>query len=178
MNEGFKPQRELPVEPLGRGAFTPFGDVIETEGRTACPINQGMAHRYDQLATISLSAPEDKAAVSIFRAEPTSFPLTLALMERHPLGSQAFMPLQSQPFLVVVASDPLDWESYRAFAATGQQGVNYHPNIWHHPLIALDERRHFLVIDRVGLGTNLEECSVYQNVTIQSPYVDRSTFLD
>lgn len=169
---------ELLVEPLDQSTFAPFGDVIETKGRSFFAINQGLANRYDQLSAVALSDPQDKAVISIFRAEPTVFPLAVALMERHPFGSQAFMPLQSQSYLVVVAGNPLNADSYRAFAATGQQGVNYHSNIWHHPLIALDERGDFLVIDRLGHGRNLEECPVPCEPIIQNPIADCSTFSD
>ena len=78
-------------------------------------------------------------------------------MERHPLGSQAFLPLQDRPWLVLVAEDVADVASYRAFTATGLQGVNYARNVWHHPLLVLDADSRFLIIDRKGPGNNLEE---------------------
>ena len=78
-------------------------------------------------------------------------------MERHPLGSQLFYPLQDKPWLVVVCSDPQDPQSYRAFEAHGQQGVNYARNVWHHPLLVLEVESRFLIVDRVGPGNNLEE---------------------
>jgi len=79
------------------------------------------------------------------------------LMERHPLGSQAFIPLQDRPWLVLVAGDAHDVASYRAFTATGKQGVNYARNVWHHPLLVLDDDSRFLIVDRKGPGNNLEE---------------------
>ena len=78
-------------------------------------------------------------------------------MERHPLGSQIFFPLQDRPWLVLVAGDVHDFASYRAFTATGRQGVNYARNVWHHPLLVLDAESRFLIVDRKGPGNNLEE---------------------
>ena len=78
-------------------------------------------------------------------------------MERHPLGSQLFMPLSGAPWLVVVCTDPGVPSSYRAFAASGRQGVNYARNCWHHPLLVVADASPFIVIDRKGPGSNLEE---------------------
>jgi ureidoglycolate lyase len=78
-------------------------------------------------------------------------------MERHPLGSQLFFPLQDRPWLVLVCSDPLVTATYRAFEASGRQGVNYARNVWHHPLLVLTDEERFLVVDRKGEGNNLEE---------------------
>ena len=83
--------------------------------------------------------------------------MSIALMERHPLGSQMFVPLQQRPWLVLVCADPRDPASYRAFRASGVQGVNYARNVWHHPLLVLDRDSRFLVVDRAGPGNNLEE---------------------
>lgn len=153
---------EIRPRPLERSSFAGFGEVIEAAGDHALPINQGNAQRFDRLAAVSLSSPDDRAVINIFRAKPTTLPLRIRIMERHPLGSQAFMPLQRQPFLIVVADDPLDAMSYRAFVSNGRQGVNYGQNIWHHPLIALDERSDFLVIDRDGPGKNLVEIELHE----------------
>ena len=81
-------------------------------------------------------------------------------MERHPLGSQIFYPLQDRPWLVVVCGDPKDRTSFRAFSATGRQGINYARNAWHHPLLVLDAESRFLVVDRKGPGANLEEAQI------------------
>ena len=81
-------------------------------------------------------------------------------MERHPLGSQVFYPLQNEPWVVVVCGDPLQASTYRAFLASGRQGVNYRRNTWHHPLLALDDDSRFIVIDRLGTQPNLEEIDI------------------
>jgi ureidoglycolate lyase len=94
--------------------------------------------------------------VSIFTARPRPIPIEVRLMERHPLGSQLFAPMQDRPWLVLVCADPRDRASYRAFRASGAQGVNYARNVWHHPLLVLEPGL-FLVVDRAGPGHNLEE---------------------
>jgi ureidoglycolate lyase len=143
----------LTPQPLTRAAFTPFGEVVEIEGAQHFPINQGYAERYNDLARVDASATN----VSIVIAKPRPSPIRLDLMERHPLGSQIFYPLQDRPWLVVVCGNPSDPASFRAFAATGRQGVNYTRNVWHHPLLVVDTDSRFMVVDRKGKGGNLEE---------------------
>jgi ureidoglycolate lyase len=142
--------------PLTKSAFAPFGEVIETGGAAPIAINQGFAERFNDLAGIDVAAEGGAAAISIFTARPRPLPIRITLMERHPLGTQAFYPLQDQHWLVLVCHDPRDPESYHAFQASGRQGVNYASNAWHHPLLVLDDSR-FLIVDRKGPGKNLEE---------------------
>ncbi len=144
---------------LTAAAFAPFGEVIETEGSRHYPINGGFAERYHDLAGIDVVAGGGRALVSIFRGRPRPVPMRLTLMERHPLGSQAFVPLDDRDWFLVVsaAPDPCRPEGLRAFRAGGRQGVNYARGTWHHPLIVLEPGHEFLVIDRGGEGTNLEE---------------------
>ena len=147
----------LQVEPLTQAAFAPFGEVVEMDGSHHYPINQGFAERFNDLATVDASDGGGVTNVSLVAAKARSLPINLLLMERHPLGSQIFYPLQDRPWLVVVCGQPDDAASYKAFRATGRQGVNYAKGAWHHPLLALDEGSHFIVIDRKGPGVNLEE---------------------
>ena len=149
----------LPVEPLTRAAFAPFGDVVETDGARHFEINNGSTTRFHDLARVDVEAEGGHVLVNIFRARPLPMPLTVAMMEKHPLGSQAFVTLEAAPFLVVVAppGDRVAPEDLRAFLAEGGQGVNYAPGVWHHPVIALDREIDFLVIDRGGPGDNLAE---------------------
>jgi ureidoglycolate lyase len=158
---------KLDVEPLTRAAFAPFGDVIETEGAMHYPINEGTAERFHDLARIDVGNRGGRAVVSIFIGQPRPRPVTIRMMERHPLGSQAFIPLQSQQYLVVVGEGeaPLP-RSLRAFLAKGSQGVNYHRNVWHHPLLVLERESRFLVIDRSGDGENLEEATLSEPVCL------------
>ncbi|MBR0906984.1 ureidoglycolate lyase [Bradyrhizobium liaoningense] len=147
----------LSIEPLTRQAFAPFGDVVETEGLTPLSINQGYASRYNELANVDVGAEGGQINISLFVASVRPAPIALRLMERHPLGSQLFMPLNGGDWLVVVCTDPRAPSSYRAFAANGKQGVNYGRNCWHHPLLVLKDASSFLVVDRKGGGDNLEE---------------------
>ena len=147
----------LPIAPLTRDAFKPFGDVIEMEGSAHFTINQGFAERFNDLANVDVTMEGGMTNVSIFLGQPRPQPIAIKLMERHPLGCQIFMPLQDRPWLVLVAGDVHDFASYRAFIATGRQGVNYARNVWHHPLLVFDADSRFLIVDRKGPGNNLEE---------------------
>jgi ureidoglycolate lyase len=146
------------IEPLTPEAFAPFGQVIDIEGAKHFPINRGMTERYHDLARIELGGPDPRPLLSIARGKPYRLPLTLAMVERHPLGSQAFYPLSPRPFLVIVAPDQHGTPSTpRAFLTRPGQGINYAMNTWHGVLTPLDEEADFLIIDRGGEGNNLEE---------------------
>lgn len=142
----------ITLELLSPDAFAPFGQVIAADPATAVEINSGFTTRFHALATAELG--EGAAILSIFRGRPR--PLEIAMLERHPLGSQAFMPLNGQDWLVVVAEKPALC-ACRAFLCRGDQGVQYGRNVWHHPLLVLDQPQDFLVVDRAGDGDNLEE---------------------
>jgi ureidoglycolate lyase len=152
--------------PLTKSAFAPFGEVIETGGAVPVAINQGFAERFNDLTNIDVESENGVAAISIFTARPRPLPIAIKLMERHPLGTQAFYPLQDQPWLVLVCHEPQDPGSYHAFAASGRQGVNYARKTWHHPLLVLEDNR-FLVVDRKGPGKNLEEVWLPEGLGLQ-----------
>lgn len=146
-----RPRHFLPVAPLTAAAFAAYGDVIEaSEQATPRTINGGFALRYHDLAQVDVTNSGGRPAISIFRARPRAMPFQLQRMERHPLGSQAFMPLNARPFLVVVAPPGADLApgQIRCFRAAGHQGVNYARGAWHHPLIAITAQSDFLVVDR------------------------------
>jgi len=154
--------------------FERFGDVIETEGRESRWINEGTCRRFDGLAHVDVLEAGGRPLVSVFEAAPRELPLRIRSLERHPLSSQAFMPLQAQPFLIVVADDgtaPLG-ERIQAFVSSGRQGVNFRRNTWHHSLIALGQVSRFLVVDRGGAGENCEEAAVDTDVVVDSAVVD------
>ncbi|MEM6850364.1 MAG: ureidoglycolate lyase [Pseudomonadota bacterium] len=159
------PERLVRAQPLTQAAFAPFGDVISVEtAETRMGINQGHCVRHHDLAAIDASEADGRAGVSIFRAQPIPPPVPITMMERHPLASQAFMPLSGRDYLVVVApAGPLDAAAIRAFRARGDQGVNYARGVWHHFLLALDAPSDFLVIDRIGSGDNLDEVDLAPN---------------
>ena len=151
--------RTLQIEPLTKHAFAPFGDVIETDGSAHFMINSGSTKRYHKLASVETSCPADQAIISIFSVQALPMPMTIRMLERHPLGSQAFIPLLGQPFLIVVApvAEAPELALVRAFRSNGRQGVNYHRGVWHHPVLALAAHDDFLVVDRSGAGNNCEE---------------------
>ena len=150
--------RRLPVEPLSRAGFAAFGDVIAVEGSGHYPINDGYAERHHDLAKVDVAADGGRPLINIFRAKPWPLPLRVAMVERHPLSSQAFIPLAPAPFLVVVAAagGAPSPDQLRAFVTDGSQGVNYARGTWHHPVLALDHVTDFLVVDRGGPGENCD----------------------
>jgi ureidoglycolate lyase len=148
---------KLKVEKLTKAAFAPFGEVVEGEGAREIAINQGYAVRRNGLATIDVAHHGGETNISLFVAQPRPAPIAIEVMERHPDGSQLFYPLQDRDWLVVVCDDPHQPASYRAFLASGRQGVNYARNTWHHPLLVCDADSRFIVADRAGPGANLEE---------------------
>lgn len=152
------PASKIQIEPLTKATFAPFGDVVEIKGAELRIINGGSTERFHDLMFIDVSPESGHPIVSIFRGQPFALPISIKMVERHPLGSQAFIPMGKFPFLIVVAED-IDGtpKAPRAFLATGGQGVNYGRNVWHHPLLSLDAVCDFIVIDRSGPGNNLQE---------------------
>lgn len=151
--------RSLAPRPLTAKTFAPYGDVIEASAEGPIRIiNEGNAQRFHDLAALTLEDSGGKASVSILRAMPLPEPLTLKIMERHPLSSQAFVPLSGQPFLIAVApAGDLKPNAISVFLANPSQGVNYHPGTWHHYCLALNELSDFLVVDRVADDENCDE---------------------
>jgi ureidoglycolate lyase len=148
----------LSVKLLTREAFAPFGDVIDLDDAQHFPINQGSTERYHDLAKVDVYDQGGRPLINVFRGQPRRLPFEVKMLERHPLGSQAFVPLAKRSYAVIVAQEgKLHPESLTAFITRGWQGVNYAKGIWHHPLIALEAVTDFVVVDRGGNGQNLEE---------------------
>ncbi|HEX8366595.1 MAG TPA: ureidoglycolate lyase [Allosphingosinicella sp.] len=149
--------REMTPEPLTAQAFAPFGSVIEASDEAVkLDINQGHAVRYDALAEVDVAEGGGVPVISLFRAKPLA-ELVLRVFERHPLGSQTFVPLSGRPYLVAVApAGPFDPAQIHLFRAEGDQGVHYRKGTWHHFLLVLEESD-YLVIDRAGPPDNCEE---------------------
>jgi ureidoglycolate lyase len=160
---------DLRLAPLTTEAFAPYGDVIEVGGREPLVINQGYALRFDDLANIDVASEGGNAKASIFIARARPQPLVIDMMERHPLGSQLFCPLQKRPWAIVVCGDPQEPASFRAFIASGMQGVNYKRGTWHFPLIVFEDESRFMVMDRNGPGKNLEELTLSRAMKVLSP---------
>lgn len=149
--------RSLTAEPLTAAAFAAFGDVIETAG-DSFPINGGMCDRFHDRARIEVTGENGRVGISLGHGRPYALPVAVALLERHPLGSQAFLPMTDDPFLVVVAPDEDGRPGRpRAFLTDGTQGVNYLRNVWHGVLTPLGRAARFVIVDRIGPGVNLEE---------------------
>ena len=149
----------LVAAPLNREAFAPFGDVIDADESRQFTINNGLAIRFHDLAHIDVATGNGHPILNIFRVQPRQVPLTVSMMEKHPLGSQAFIPIGPHPFLIVVAraGTHVTPGNLRAFITNGHQGVNFATGTWHHPVIALETQTDFLVVDRGGPGDNLVE---------------------
>ncbi|WP_171173494.1 ureidoglycolate lyase [Ruegeria sp. HKCCD8929] len=144
------------IEPISAAGFTPFGDLIDCAGEPDKIINQGQCGRYHDRA--SLDFAEGRAGISLFNANPRVLPYRLDMVERHPEGSQAFIPMTHQPFLVIVAPDEGGRPGRpRAFVTEAGQAVNYHRGTWHGVLTPLHGPGLFAVVDRIGDGANLEE---------------------
>lgn len=158
--------RQIPPEPLTAAAFAPFGDVLDASGTPDRMINAGLCARYHDRARIDIA--EGRAGLSVFDAVARSLPYTFDLVERHPLGSQAFVPMTQAPFLVIVAPDELGTPGTpRAFLTNGAQGINLHRGTWHGVLTPLQAPGLFAVLDRIGAGPNLQEYRYAQPWTVQ-----------
>ncbi len=150
--------RRIVLQPLTKAAFAPFGDVLEASGEPDRIINAGLCGRFHDLARLDFTGENARAGISLFRSKARTLPYTLDMMERHPLGSQAFLPMSPDPFMVIVAPDVGDKPGTPiAFLTTPGQGVNYHRNTWHGVLTPLVDNALFAVVDRIGDGSNLEE---------------------
>jgi ureidoglycolate lyase len=161
----------LLLEPLTAEAFEPFGDVIQRRDAAAGLINQGRTRKYADLARIETSDGGGKTGVHLYRSAAISLPFTVERMERHLLGSQAFIPLHGRPFPVIVAppgSGPSAGD-VRGFISNGKQGVNLRKGVWHHYQISLGEEADYLVIDRIGPGEDCEEWALDPPLQIRLP---------
>lgn len=156
--------------PLTRESFDPYGDVIDAAVGDPIEINQGTTERFHDLADVDVDAEGGRPLINIFRGAPTALPFDVRMLERHPLGSQAFVPMARARFLVVVAppGDEPGPDELQAFVAKPGQGVNYARGTWHHPLLALDQPTDFVVIDRGGPGGNVDEVYFDQPLLIET----------
>ena len=143
-------------KPITKENFSKFGDVITTENIKPLEINNGYAKRFDDIAKIDTSNENGETTISIFSALKRSFPMKIDMMEKHPLGSQAFIPMKETTFLTLVApeGEKPDLEKIESFIVPKGIGVNFKTGIWHFSLISTEDMD-FLVVDRKGLGDNL-----------------------
>ncbi|MGJ8590468.1 MAG: ureidoglycolate lyase [Yoonia sp.] len=149
--------RVIKVEPLTADAFAPFGDVVDASGSPDKMINGGLCGRHHDLAKLDFGT-DGRAGISVFNAQARSLPYTLDLLERHPEGSQAFIPMTAAPFLVIAAPDNDGIPGTpRAFMTAPHQGINFARGTWHGVLTPLATPGIFAVIDRIGNTANLDE---------------------
>ena len=142
--------------PITKENFAKYGDMISTKDIKPLEINNGYAKRYDGIANLNTSSDNGETTISIFSALKRNFPMKIDMMEKHPLGSQAFIPMEDEKFLVFVAprGDRPNINKIQSFVVPKQTGVNYNAGIWHFPLISM-KNMNFLVVDRKGIGNNL-----------------------
>ena len=147
---------KLAVQPLTSAGFAPFGDVVEFEGHDSFPINKGMADRYHALADVQLAGEQARAIINLVESRKFDLPRRVDHLEYHPLGSQAFLPLDASPFIVVVcsAADQPQLDKLQAFVTNGRQGINYRLGTWHHVLLTPYAAMRFICVDRTGPGDN------------------------
>lgn len=166
----------LKLEHLDEAGFAPFGEVIEMRGDDWFPINNGSARRYRRFGTVRVDGNGAFAGISLVRGQAFNFPLTIAMLERHVLGSQSWMSCNRTPFVAVVAPngvhDRPDEARIRAFYVEANQGVNYHPGAWHHPLLALGRQGDFIVVDRISATPDCDTCALTQSRLIDGSFID------
>ena len=141
---------------INKSNFSAYGDLITTNDANPVDINAGYAKRFDNLADLNTSKDDGKTIVSIFSSLKRTFPMQIDMMEKHPLGSQAFIPMKETTFLSFVAppADVPELNKIQSFIIPPKMGINYKPGVWHFPLISTEDTN-FLVIDRKGNGENL-----------------------
>lgn len=162
-----KEKLTLKLKPLTAEAFAPYGDVIEVSKESDnFPINYGQTTRYNALSQVD-AGENGTPIVSIFRTKPVDLPVSIKVMERHPLASQTFMPMGCNAYIVVVApKGDLDFSKLEAFIVRPSQGVTYRKGVWHHYNLVLAGNGDFLVIDRQGEGNNCDEEDIPKDLEI------------
>ncbi|TDK39111.1 ureidoglycolate lyase [Rhizobium deserti] len=161
---------KLEIHRLTKAAFAAFGNVIEADPSTMRLINGGYTERYHALSSPQVIGEPLPIIFNIFRSPPRPFPYEVTMMERHPFASQSFTPLSGHPFLVAVSEDVRGVPGKpRVFLVGPHQGINYSPNVWHHPLMALQATSDFLVIDRENPQDNYEEFFFPEPYLLEEP---------
>jgi ureidoglycolate lyase len=162
----------LRPQPITSERFAPYGDVIHAATAAKAAMNDARFERFHDLANIDVESDGGRTAISIARCKtPAIFPHRFDMVERHPHGSQAFIPLSPFSFVVVAApaGEAVDAEDLCAFVTNGRQGINYHKGVWHMPMIALEAGQEFLIVDRAPSKDNCEEFILGEPLTLEAP---------
>ena len=150
---------EITIEPkpINKENFSKYGELVSTEGLKSIDINNGYAKRFDEAVKLDTRQDRGETTISIFSAVKRTFPMKIDMMEQHPLGSQAFIPMKETTFLVLVApkGEKPDLNKIESFVVPPGIGINYKAGTWHFPLISTEDMN-FLIIDRKGSGNNLK----------------------
>lgn len=161
--------RRLETRPLTAESFAPYGEVIDGRGEPSFTANGGAARVHRDLARVDVGGDDGRVCISWVRSAPKAPPFEIKMMERHPLGSQSFVPLDGARLLVIVAPEGgFDPQAVVAFLGAPSQGVNYRRGVWHSPLIALDRESDLVIVDREGPGENLELITLAEPLTIDA----------
>lgn len=157
---------EIKSKPLTRETFKKFGEVIEKEGRESMIINRGSAEKFHDLCNLDAHEQGGKSILHIYIGKGRIFPLHINMLEKHPFFSQTFVPRSKEPFYCVVAlggREP-DLSTLEIFKTNGDQGVHLNRGTWHFPLICIEDKQEFIVLDGVGVGNNLDKKKIIECV--------------
>ncbi|MDX1404917.1 MAG: ureidoglycolate lyase [Woeseiaceae bacterium] len=164
--------REITPAPISADAFAPYGELIYASDASRASMNDARFDRYRDLANIDVADGGGQVSISIARCrKPSEFPYTIGMLECHPHGSQAFIPLTPFAFIVVVApsGENVDENRITAFVTDGTQGINYRKGVWHMPMIATQQGQQFLIIDRAPSADNLREVKLDSPLSLLEP---------
>lgn len=167
---------ELAMQPLDSQAFAPFGQVVQV-GSHPKPANGGTARRHDIGDVLGNRRPQAKLLLSVFDCEPCRLPLRIGVLERHCYSAQTIIPMQADPYAVIVCLDDGDGRpnlaTLRAFSAQAGQGINYAPGIWHHGIIALGRQGLFFLQSwQDDTAADCEE-AVIPDIVLAPPHAGR-----
>jgi len=148
---------KIEIENIDLDNFSEFGHVINKELTSEkISINQGTTIRHHNISDLELNNEGGVPAISIFSGSPRNLPIEIKIMEKHPIASQSFLPIQNIDWLIVVSKDKNnmpDLDTIRCFHIKGDVGITYNRNVWHHPLL-VREKQDFWIVDRINKNEN------------------------
>ena len=162
----------ISIEQLDASVFSRFGKIVEKKNALELrSINQGTTTRYHNISELELESKNGTSSISIFSGTPRKLPIEIKIMEKHPVASQSFLPIQDYDWLIVVSEEKNelpDLNTLRCFHVNGDTGITYNKNVWHHPLL-VKKKQDFWVVDRINdqedASINLKEYNFTKNET-------------